>query len=217
VIDGDTIELRNGKRVRLVQIDAPELGQGECYGRESSAVLAEILPRGARITLEADPGLDQVDRDGRLLRYVFKGDQNVNLLLARHGGASVWFFQGERGRYAKQLLRATKRAKSAGRGLWGACPGTKLTPEQAIETSSGETAPAAEPPPTTEAPATTEQATSCDPSYPTLCLDPTVSDYDCAGGSGNGPEYVQETDFPVRPPDPFGLDGNDNDGVGCES
>jgi hypothetical protein len=56
----------------------------------------------------------------------------------------------------------------------------------------------------------------CHPSYPTLCLDPNASDYDCAGRSGNGPRYVSETNFPVRPPDPFGLDGADGDGVGCE-
>jgi endonuclease YncB( thermonuclease family) len=37
VVDGDTIALRNGQRVRLVQIDTPEVFFGaECYGRAAS-------------------------------------------------------------------------------------------------------------------------------------------------------------------------------------
>ena len=57
-------------------------------------------------------------------------------------------------------------------------------------------------------------AQDCDPSYPDVCLDPSAEDYDCAGGSGSGPEYV-EGPIRVRPPDPFGLDA-DGDGWGCE-
>jgi len=56
----------------------------------------------------------------------------------------------------------------------------------------------------------------CHASYPTICLDPAVSDYDCAGGSGNGPGYVYETNFTVLAPDPYGLD-SDHDGIGCET
>lgn len=69
---------------------------------------------------------------------------------------------------------------------------------------------AGSPPPTQ-----TPQDGACDPSYPDTCLQDGIGDYDCAGGSGNGPNYV---DGPIRvlPPDPFGLDGNGN-GLGCET
>ena len=71
------------------------------------------------------------------------------------------------------------------------------------------------PPPTTQpSPPPTTPSRSCHPSYKGACLDPTASDYDCAGGSGNGPKYVQGP-VKVRPPDPFDLDA-DNDGLGCE-
>jgi hypothetical protein len=55
--------------------------------------------------------------------------------------------------------------------------------------------------------------TSCHPSYEGACLDPNASDYDCAGGSGNGPSYTG----PVRVvgPDVFRLDA-DGDGYACE-
>ena len=53
----------------------------------------------------------------------------------------------------------------------------------------------------------------CHPSYKGACLDPNASDYDCAGGGGNGPKYVTG---PVRVvgPDVFHLDGN-GDGIAC--
>jgi hypothetical protein len=72
------------------------------------------------------------------------------------------------------------------------------------------------PPPTTQPspPPPTTPARNCHPSYPGACLDPTASDYDCAGGSGNGPKYVQGP-VQVRSPDPFDLD-SDADGLGCE-
>lgn len=54
---------------------------------------------------------------------------------------------------------------------------------------------------------------NCHPSYEGACLDPNASDYDCAGGSGNGPKYTGTVR--VVGPDEFGLDA-DGDGLGCE-
>jgi PASTA domain len=78
--------------------------------------------------------------------------------------------------------------------------------------------PTTAPPPRTTAPPppTTAAPRNCDPAYPDVCLRQGIGDYDCAGGSGNGPNYV-EGPLKVLPPDPFDLDGNDNDGIGCES
>jgi micrococcal nuclease len=134
VNDGDTLTLVSGERVRLVQIDAPELGEGECYARAAARALAELVPPGSRIRLEADPRLDDVDRFDRLLRYVFADDTNVNLELVRLGAASPWFFGGDRGRYADELLDAADGARAAGLGLWSACPGTRLDPARGLDT-----------------------------------------------------------------------------------
>ncbi len=59
-----------------------------------------------------------------------------------------------------------------------------------------------------------EEATSCDPNYSGACLDPSASDYDCEGGSGNGPYYTGTVT--VVGADPYGLDA-DGDGIGCEA
>jgi micrococcal nuclease len=81
-----------------------------------------MLPVGSVVTLETDPALDRVDRYGRLLRYVYRGSSNLNLALVRDGSATVWFFDGDRGRYASALLALARTAREARRGLWGACP-----------------------------------------------------------------------------------------------
>jgi endonuclease YncB( thermonuclease family) len=51
VIDGDTLDLENGERIRLVQIDAPE-AKGECYGKKAGKVLRQILPARTEVRLE---------------------------------------------------------------------------------------------------------------------------------------------------------------------
>src|SRR5215211_499544 len=153
VIDGDKIVLATGKRVRLVQIDAPELSGSECYGAAARSVLARLLPVGTRVGLTFDPRLDRVDRYGRSLAYVLKGQENVNLTLVARGAASVWFYQGVRGRYAAQLMRAARSARAAKRGLWKACPGTSLDPLHGVDTGAAKTSGSG-------------SAGGCDASYP---------------------------------------------------
>ena len=135
VIDGDTVVLTNGEHVRLVQIDAPEVhSQPECYGAQAQALLRRLLTPGTTVRVEADPRLDQVDRYGRLLRYLFKGPTNLNLELVREGAATVWFYDHDRGRYAGQFLQAALDARAAHRGLWGACPRTPFDPYHGADT-----------------------------------------------------------------------------------
>lgn len=63
--------------------------------------------------------------------------------------------------------------------------------------------------------ATIAKKRHCDKNYSGRCLRPNVYDYDCAGGSGNGPRYVSGP-FSVVGYDRYGLD-SDGDGVACES
>jgi micrococcal nuclease len=199
VADGDTLTLRDGRRIRLVQIDAPELGTGECYSRAARTALLARTPIGSRVTLEADPSLDRVDRYGRLLRYVRRGSVNVNVDLVRAGAAAPYFYGGDRGRYASRLLAAARAAKLAHRGLWKACPATPLDPERAVATGrSG-------PPSGGHA-----VGGSCDPNYADGCVPPYPPDVDCADIRALGIAPVR-----VIGDDPHRLDG-DGDGWGCE-
>ncbi|HEV7772643.1 MAG TPA: excalibur domain-containing protein [Conexibacter sp.] len=63
--------------------------------------------------------------------------------------------------------------------------------------------------------ATVANKRHCDRNYSGRCLRPNVSDYDCAGGSGNGPYYVRGP-FRVVGTDHYGLD-SDHDGTACKS
>jgi micrococcal nuclease len=134
VIDGDTIELVGGQRVRLVQIDTPEK-HVECYGDDASALTRRLIPAGTHVRIEQDPKLDQVDRYGRKLAYVWKGDEDVNVTLVLDGAAGVWFFDGRRGRHASGLLSAADQARADRKGLWAACPAARFDPSSSM--SSG--------------------------------------------------------------------------------
>ena len=199
VYDGDTLTLTNGQRIRLLQIDTPELGSGECYSRASRRTLLNLTPIGTRVTLEADARLDQVDRYGRLLRYVHRGSVNVNVVLVRAGAAAPYFYGNDRGKYASRLLADAQRAKAERRGLWGACPGTVLDPSRAVDTGvSGP--PTKNPPPNGK----------CDPNYSGSCVPPYPPDLDCADLRAQGLAPVRSIGS-----DPHGFDG-DGDGIGCE-
>jgi micrococcal nuclease len=199
VYDGDTLTVRDGRRVRLLQIDTPELGSGECYSRTARAALLSLAPIGKRIILQPDPQLDRTDRYGRLLRYATRNGANVNLELVRRGAAAPYFYRGEKGRHAAALMRAARSAKASRRGLWKACPSTVLDPGRDVTT--GRSGPAAQKP---------APSGKCDPNYAGACVPPPPPDLDCADIRALGIAPVR-----VVGSDPHRLDG-DGDGLGCE-
>jgi|tagenome__1003787_1003787.scaffolds.fasta_scaffold20976834_3 endonuclease YncB( thermonuclease family) len=208
VVDGDTIELADGRRVRLVQIDTPEVSSFECYSGQATSALESMLPAGSRVRLERDPALDGVDRYGRLLRYVIRAGVNLNVALVHRGAAAPYFFDGDRGRYAGLLYSLAVRARREHRGLWKVCPGTLLRPTGAVSTSA--------------AGALSETSSfagggsgRCTPGYAPCLADHGV-DYDCAGGGGDGPAFTAPgVVYTVTGQDPYRLDGG-GDGLGCE-
>ena len=137
VVDGDTVDLTNGAKVRLVQIDTPEVYFGvECWGHQASAETSRLLPVGTLVRLVREPATDSVDRYGRLLRYVFRvrDGVNVNVFLVRHGDAAPWFYRGREGRYAGVLKRAAVRARAHHRGLWGGCRQVPVDFDRSVNT-----------------------------------------------------------------------------------
>jgi micrococcal nuclease len=133
VLDGDTIVLTDGRHVRLVQLDAPETDENECYAREAKRTLQSLLPPGTAVRIETDPALDSEDRFGRTLAYVEKNGADINLELIRAGAAAPWFYHGARGRHAELFLTAARRAQHTRKGLWGECPETTLDPLHSVE------------------------------------------------------------------------------------
>jgi endonuclease YncB( thermonuclease family) len=121
VIDGDTIILEGGERVKYIGVDAPETvnpsSPVECFGRQA-AYENKNLVAGKRVRLESD-GTDQ-DKDGNLLRYVWVGDTFVNYYLIEEGFAQRDSLPSD-SQYSQQLVEAEAAAKKDMKGLWKAC------------------------------------------------------------------------------------------------
>lgn len=199
VIDGDTVELEDGKRVRYIGIDTPETG--DCYWTEATNKNKKLV-EGKIVTLLRD--VSETDKYGRLLRYVWVGDTFINDVLVRKGYANASSYPPDV-KYQDQFREAEREARDDDRGLWGeVC----VEPEPQPAPTS-QTAPEPEP----------SDGNNCHPSYTNVCIPIGASDYDCAGGSGNGPNYISGpiyVNHNVSDPDPHRLD-RDKDGVGCEN
>jgi micrococcal nuclease len=137
VADGDTVALTNGQRVRLVQVDTPEVYFGmECYGLQASATTKRLLSPRTLVRLLVEPKTDRVDQYGRLLRYVIRvrDGLNVNVRLVAVGAAAPYFYLGRHGRFARLLGLLARRARAHHLGLWRTCPGTPYRPTAAVDT-----------------------------------------------------------------------------------
>ncbi len=114
VVDGDTFRCRDGRRVRLIGIDAPERGQGEA-GRLARLALLRYLPPGRMVRLERD--VQATDRYGRTLAFAWTGGTLVNQAMVREGWAVLYTVPPDV-KYAERLLQAQKEARAGRAGLW---------------------------------------------------------------------------------------------------
>lgn len=112
VIDGDTIVLKDGRKLRLIGIDAPE--KGRPYFEEAKKKLKELL-EGKEVTLEKD--VSEKDRYGRLLRYLWLGSTLVNLEMVRQGFAFCYTYPPDV-KYQDKILQAERKAREKKIGLW---------------------------------------------------------------------------------------------------
>ncbi|MET0971853.1 MAG: thermonuclease family protein [Thermoleophilaceae bacterium] len=124
--DGDTLWLSGVGKVRLIGIDTPEVfGDRECFGREASAFVERTVPLGTPVRYRL--GVEERDRYGRALAYVWLGDGRfLNRLLAARGYALPLTIPPNV-EYEDLFVRAARRARAAGRGLWGR-PGCAAPP-----------------------------------------------------------------------------------------
>lgn len=131
VIDGDTIEIEGGQRVRYIGIDTPETVDPrkpvQCFGKEASSKNKELV-EGKQVKLEKD--ISETDKYGRLLRYIYVGDIFVNDYLVRQGYAHASSYPPDI-KYQNQFTQAQSEARSNNRGLWGsACDITTQAPKE---------------------------------------------------------------------------------------
>ena len=138
VVDGDTIDVSGGERVRLIGVDTPESVAPDrpvgCFGREASRFTASLVPPGTPVRLVGD--VEQRDRFGRLLAYVYRQADGlfVNAELLRQGYAQLLTIPPNIA-HTDELSAIARRAREGSQGLWAAC--TLLPDGRVAPASSG--------------------------------------------------------------------------------
>jgi endonuclease YncB( thermonuclease family) len=119
VIDGDTIRLNDGRRVRYIGLDAPE--EGKCFAEEATAINRDLV-LGKEISLEMD--VNEMDRFGRYLAYVYVEKEGkeifVNEALLKDG-AGEFFLDTVNLKHQEDLVKAAEKAHEEKIGLWQEC------------------------------------------------------------------------------------------------
>ncbi|MBI2476272.1 MAG: thermonuclease family protein [Candidatus Taylorbacteria bacterium] len=140
-VDGDTIELEGGERVRYIGVDTPETVDPrkpvQCFGVAASKKNRELV-EGKTVRLEKD--ITDRDKYNRLLRYVWLGDVLVNQELVAQGFAKSYSYPPDV-KYQSQFVAAEKQARESKLGLWAACvsaaaPATAVMPSAAQASAS---------------------------------------------------------------------------------
>lgn len=121
VVDGDTLLLASGARVRLQGIDTPETvledHPVEAWGPQASRFTKDFIERaGGKVRLTF--GLERKDRHDRFLAFVWNGDVVLNEELVRAGLARARLGYRYSGTMKRRLAAAQDEARRAGRGIW---------------------------------------------------------------------------------------------------
>lgn len=125
-IDGDTVELEDGRKVRYIGIDTPETKDPRrpvgCFGKQA-AKENKALVEGKRIILQKD--ISDTDKYDRLLRYVYLPLEDgqvvfINDYLVREGFAKISTYPPDV-KYTEKFIEAEKYARENNLGLWGSC------------------------------------------------------------------------------------------------
>lgn len=123
VVDGDTLLLVGGQRVRLIGIDTPETVRPdhppEPFGAEASAFTKQLVA-GREVRLEFDR--QRIDRYGRALAYVYVDGLLLNEEIIRHGYSRAATRFPFRADMQRRFLAAQAEAREAGRGIWSTSP-----------------------------------------------------------------------------------------------
>lgn len=135
VVDGDTIEISGGQKLRYIGIDTPETVDPArpvgCFGKEASNK-NKALVEGKKVRLEKD--VSETDKYGRLLRYVYVDDVFVNQNLVAEGFAKASSYPPDV-KYQEIFRAAEKAARENNKGLWGSCNSGSVQGAAAISNS----------------------------------------------------------------------------------
>lgn len=134
VVDGDTVELSNGEKLRYIGIDTPEMDAADVT-QKAYAELAQRVNRGLveGVDLTVQLGVEERDRYGRLLGYVWADNTFVNGLLMASGFAQVMTYPPNI-QHAEYFRALGAQAREANRGLWSISQQETATGQTTVQT-----------------------------------------------------------------------------------
>lgn len=119
VVDGDTLVLANGAKVRLIGSDTPEIRPKEPWGPEATRFTEDFVS-GGEIRLQLDGR--RKDQYGRFLAHVWVGDRSLSEELIRAGLATAVTRYSYSQAMKDRFCRAEDEARAAQRGIWSPPP-----------------------------------------------------------------------------------------------
>lgn len=222
VVDGDTLVVNiEGvtETLRLIGIDTPETQDPrkpvQCFGQEATNKANELL-NGKKVRLEADETQNERDIYDRLLRYIYLEDGTfINEIMIKEGYAFEYTYDVPY-KYQQQFKDSQDYAQSNKQGLWAdnTCAGsveptptnTPMPSQKVYPINAPVATPTSTPPTSTPKPQTNNAICDC-----------SANIYNCGDFSTHNEaqacfEYCGGINNDVHK-----LDGNDNDGLACES
>jgi micrococcal nuclease len=128
IVDGDTVELSNGQKIRMLNIDTPETVKAntpiKCYGKEATDFTKKLLQdKMVQLTVDREAN----DQYGRGLRFIFLDgvdtsniENSVNAEMVKSGFAKMVVYKPNN-TFAKEFQSYENEAKSKNLGVWGNC------------------------------------------------------------------------------------------------
>jgi micrococcal nuclease len=205
VVDGDTLEVNykgTEEEVRLLLVDTPETVHPskpvQPFGKDASNFVKETLS-GKEVRVKV--GTEERDKYGRLLAYVFIGGETIQELLLRNGLAKTAYLYNDL-TMLDEFHKEQDIARNKGVGVWSIDGYAHVDDDDGFHHEE-EVVVAAEPEPEPQP----------EPQSPSINTN--VPDKDC--GDFSTQSEAQAFMEASGPSDPHRLDGNDNDGLACES
>lgn len=120
IVDGDTIELATGVKIRYLLVNAPETtnGHNDCFGTESVTFNKDLV---LNKTVDLAYDVECQDRYGRTLAYVTVDGVEVNSRMLERGYGCLLHISPDGDSRLDEFKALESAAKAANRGLWGAC------------------------------------------------------------------------------------------------
>ena len=120
IIDGDTIELEGGERIRYLMVNTPETtgGKNECYGSNAVTFNTDLV-FNKEVELRYD--VEREDQFGRTLAYVTVDGMEVNRLIVERGFGCVLHIPPNGDDRVDEFEMLEQTARLSMRGLWGEC------------------------------------------------------------------------------------------------